>query len=324
MIDEAYKKKFQSIKEEVKKAKNILFLTHRAPDGDAIGSALALNLYSKKKKKDTYIYTLGAPHFLNFLPGFGEIKTKFPKNRNFDLIFALDYAGEERLEIPPHFLLDKKKIISIDHHPGGKRVGKIKLIWLSVSSTCEILYYFLKTTRENIDKDIATCLLTGILTDTAGFSFMRKSSEKVVGELLRTGAELSEIMKRYNSLPLSRANILATMISRIKRDRKFDILWSWLSFDDFRKENERRFFQEPPIFPDFLSHIDKPKIHLLLIKYKNGKVKGSLRSREGIDVSKVAENLGGGGHKSASGFKTTGTIEQVLEKVKRKLKKELK
>jgi len=316
--------KFRKIKEEIDKAKNILFLTHRAPDGDAIGSALALNLYLKKKRKKTYIYILGSSRFLDFLPYFKEIKTKLKKGRNFDLIFALDYAGKERLETPPHFFLEEKKTISIDHHPGGKRIGKIKLILTSASSTCEILYYFFKITRVKITREIATCLLTGILTDTAGFSFIRQESEEIVGELLRNGAELSKTMRRYNSFSLSRARILAKAILRTKRDETLDLLWSWLSLEDFKKEKERSFLQEPPIFPDFLSHINKAKVCLFLIKYNKGRIKGSLRSREGIDVSKMAEDLGGGGHRSASGFRTTGTIQEVLERVKKELKKNLK
>lgn len=324
MINKSYKKEFKNIKEEIDKAKNILFLTHRAPDGDAIGSVLALNLYLKKQKKNTYIYILGAPRFLNFLPYFEEIKTKSPKHQDFDLIFSLDYAGEERLEKPFHFFLDKRKIISIDHHPEGKIIGKIKLILPFASSTSEILYYLLDSIKAKIDKNIATCLLAGILTDTGGFSFASQNSERVVGKLLKEGAELSKIMERYNSFSLSRARILAKMISRIKRDEDFEMLWSWLSFDDFKREKERSFLQEPPIFPDFLSRIDKAKVYLFMIEYKNGRVKGSLRSRQGVDVSKISQSLGGGGHKSASGFKTTGTIKEVLEKVKRELKKELK
>ena len=319
MINKDYKREFKYIQEEVDKAKNILLLTHRAPDGDAIGSVLALNLYLKKRRKDTYIFILGAPHFLNFLPYFGEIKTKSPKRKDFDLIFALDYAGEERIEKPPHFLFDERKVISIDHHPEGRIIGKIKLIIPLASSTSEILYYFLKSTKTEIDKSIAICLLAGILTDTGGFSFVLPDSERVVGELLKRDAQLSRIMGRYNSFPLSRARILAKMISRIKREKDSDMLWSWLSFEDFKKEKERSFLQEPPIFPDFFSRIDKAKVYLFLIQYKNGRVKGSLRSRQGIDVSKIAQKFGGGGHRSASGFKTPGTIKEVLRKVKREL-----
>lgn len=317
-------KNFQTLRKEIQKAKEILFITHRAPDGDAVGSALALNLYLKRQKKVTYIYMLGAPHFLNTLPHFQEIKTKAPRNKKFDLTIALDYAGEERLEVPPQFTLDESKIISIDHHPGGKRIGRIKIINTSASSTCEILYNFFKTIQERVNHEIANCLLAGISTDTAGFSFLTRRSEKIVSELLDRGAELSKIMKGYNSISLSRARILAKMISRIKKEEELDMLWSWLTLEDFKKAREKSFLQDPPIFPDFLSYIGKAKVYLLLIKYKNDRIKGSLRSRNDVDVSKIAESLGGGGHKSASGFRTTGTIQKVLAKIKEELQKEIK
>ncbi|MFH0987506.1 MAG: DHH family phosphoesterase, partial [Patescibacteria group bacterium] len=309
MVIHKQKNIFREIAKEISRAKNILFLTHRAPDGDAVGSVLALNFYLKKKKKNTLLYILGAPHFLDFLPNFQDIRTKSPKKNNFDIVFALDYAGEERLQVPPGFSLDKSKVISIDHHPTGRRIGKIKLILSPVSSTCEILYYFFKSIKFNIDKNLATCLLVGMFTDTAGFAFMNRKSEKIASEIIKKGGELSRIVRRYNSFSLPRARLLAKMISRIKREKDTDILWSWLAFNDFREEKEKDFLQEPPTFPDFLSYIDRAKVHLFLIQYKNGKVKGSLRSRENVDVSKIAEKLGGGGHKSASGFKTSGTID---------------
>lgn len=318
------KEKFERIKKEIKKAKNILILTHRAPDGDAIGSSLALNLYLKKQKKAVFIYILGASKFLNFLPGFDEIKTKFPRKPNFDLIFALDYAGEERIEIPYHFLLEPKKVISLDHHPGGKRVGKIKIILPKFSSTCEILYYFFESIGEKIDKKMATCLLTGILTDTAGFAFLPQRSGAKVARLLEAGGELSKIMKNYNFLTLPRARLLAKMIERIQKDKELGLIWSYLLLSDFEEQKDRYFLSEPPIFPDFLSQIDRAKVHLFLVEHKNGKVKASLRSHNGIDVAKVARKFGGGGHPSAAGFKIKGKIGEVLEKVKVELKKRTK
>lgn len=318
------KEKFNQIKKEVKEAKNILILTHRAPDGDAIGSSLALNLYLTRRKKAVFIFILGASKFLNFLPDFNEIKTKFPKESDFDLIFALDYAGEERIEVPSHFSLKSKKVISLDHHPGGKKVGKIKVILSEFSSTCEILYFLFKSTREKIDRKIATCLLTGILTDTAGFSFLPQKSRKSVAELLEAGAELSKIMKNYNFLTLPRAKLLAKMIERIQKDKDLDLIWSYLLLADFEKQKDKYFLREPPIFPDFLSQIEKAKIHLFLVERKNGKIKVSLRSRDGVDVAKVATKFGGGGHPSAAGFKMEGKIEGAFEKVKAELKKEIK
>lgn len=332
-MNSGIKKKFNQVKKEIAKSKNILLLAHHAPDGDAIGSLLALNLYLKIKKKKVCVYAPGCPKFLNFLYGFDKIQKKLSKNSEyFDLVFILDYADKDRIGIPPNFSLDSKKIISIDHHSKGRKIGDFKILSPKASSVCEILYYFFETVGGKIDKKMATLILAGILTDTVGFSFASKATEKVIGELIKKGGEVSKIMRNYHHLSIFRARLLSKMIFRIKQDKDLSLIHSWLSFSDFsseekfRKEKEHSskkresYFQEPPIFSDFLPCIGEAEIYLFLTKQKKGKIKGGLRSHDGIDVASIAEKFGGGGHKCAAGFKIKGTISGVLKKVKKELR----
>lgn len=328
------KEQFKEIKEEIKKAKKIVILTHRAPDGDAIGGMLALYLYLKSKKKRVFSYCSNFPRYLGFLSGSEEIQRKILPEENFDLIFTLDYADAKRIGTPLNFKIDEKKVISIDHHliSSGKKIGKIKIIDISASSVCEILYNFLKTTGEKITKDIATCLLTGIFSDTIGFSHLKEPSREAVIEILKKGAEISAISERYFRMTFPQAKLLQRVMERLEKDEKNSLIYSWISFKDLSeiKKNfgkgkvSELYLQEPPIFPDFISHINGANLYLFLVEFKTGKIKGSLRSLGRVNVAKIAEEFGGGGHKEASGFFTKGTIQSALEEVKKALKKQRK
>lgn len=329
-------RKFNQIKKEIEKAKSILLLTHRAPDGDAIGSVLALNLYLKKQKKTTYLYVPAAPRFLSFLPCYDETqKRAFPqkfrflssaKGEDFDLIFALDFADKKRLELPQEMAdISSSEVITIDHHLNNDGLGKIRLIESNASSTAEILYNFLKYLKIKIDKDLATCLLAGVLTDTGGFSRTNQNHrevEKIIADLILSGGELFKIMPSYQHIDFNRAKLLAKLIERTIKDEKLNLMYSYLLDADF--EGERMNLSEPPIFPDFLSRIGDADLYIFLAQQKKGKVKGSIRVaiREGpcagkINAVKLAERFGGGGHKEASGFTARGEINEVLEELKK-------
>ena len=230
--------KFEQIKKEISKSKRILILAHRAPDGDAIGSMLALSLYLKRQKKKTCVFAHQVPSFLDFLPGYDKIQKKKLENNNFDLIFALDYASEERLEIPQGFQLLQEKVITIDHHlrMSGKKIGKIKLIDSSASSVCEILYFFFKFLKIKIDKDLATTLLTGILTDTVGFSRVNQETrkvEKIIADLISSGGQLFKIMAAYQHLDIDRGKILTKLLERAEKDEELNLIHSYLLLSDF-------------------------------------------------------------------------------------------
>lgn len=313
--------KFNQVKKEIRKIKKVLILVHRAPDGDAIGSALALKNFLEKQKKEVFIFIPQPPQFLKFLPGFKTLQKKLPDNFNFDLIFALDYADIERLEIPSNIKLYSQKIITFDHHLSGKRIGKIRIIDPKASSTAEIVYLFLKSQKIKIDKNLATLILTGVLTDTVGFcrsSQRHQKVEKIIGELILAGAELFKIMSAYQHLDLKRAKILAKLLERIEKDENLNLIYSYLLMSDFKGERGLN-LSEPPIFPDFLASIGDAEIYVFLIEQKH-KIKVSLRSYNGVNVSKIAQKFGGGGHKYAAGCKVEGEIFDVLKKIKKEIK----
>jgi phosphoesterase RecJ-like protein len=334
-MQKSLKEKFKKTDKEIKKAKNILLVSHRAPDGDAIGALLALNYYLKKKNKKTYIFSSGAPKYLNFLEEYKEIQKKSPPSNDFDLIFALDYADDRRIDVPPNFSLDEKKVISIDHHASGKTIGKIKIVSGPASSVCEMIYYFFKLVGQKIDKTIATYLLVGVFTDTVGFTRMsdKKEVRKVIVDLLEKGGDIAKVTSTYSQMSLLQARVLERLLSRIKWDKKLGLIYSWISYLDFselrkliykKKKRSELFLQEPPVFPDFLSRIGEAEVYVFLVKLRKEKIKVSLRSSGEFDVAKFSERFGGGGHKEAAGFFIKGTVKEAVNLVKKELKKQKK
>ena len=326
---------FKKLEKEIKNAKKVLLLGHRAPDGDAIGGLLSLNSYLKSLRKETYIFSSQPPKYLDFLPEYKDIKKKKPKKNDFDLILALDYADERRIDISANFSIDKNKVISIDHHISGKRTGKIKIVSASASSVCEMIYYFLKMAGIKINKEIANYLLVGIFTDTVGFTRLpeREDIKEVIVDLIKKGANLKKITSSYHHISYLQSKVLERFLSRAKWDKKLNIIYSWISYEDFSELRERiykkkkpseLFLQEPPVFPDFLARVGEADVYVFLVKLKKEKIKVSLRSSSEIDVAKISEIWGGGGHKEAAGFFTKGTVKEVMHLLKNELKKQKK
>jgi phosphoesterase RecJ-like protein len=313
-----YFSKFKEIDKRIEGSKNILISAHENPDADAFGSVLALNLFLKKKGLNPYLYIPGfSGGSLGFLPDFFKIRGFFPKNINFDMLFGLDYGSFERLNIPENSI-PEENVVTIDHHKGNHK-GSIKVIDEKISSACELLYnWFLS--ENGIDKEIADCLLTGIVADTGGFSHISTSPEtlKSVSYLLSKGASLSKIancvLSSRSVFQKESSQVFGKVLSRIKVIPDRGLTYSWLSFDDTEKGFST--FDLNGI-PSVLCKESSCNFALFLFEYEKGKVKGSLRSEpfKGKKVDSIARELGGGGHPYASGFKQEGTVDSVLKNV---------
>ena len=320
---------FQQINDLLERADNVLVASHETPDADAVGSVLAINAILKKLKINPFLYLpqLSSRPFV-FLPGWFEIKTAIPQDANFDVLFGLDYGDFKRLGLSEHALNWEQNIgdiVTIDHHQGEQK-GRIVVADTQASSTCEIIYWWLKENPPagvEIDKEIALCLLTGIVADTGGFSHFSMSSKTflAVSELLTYGMFLTNII---NSTLLPKSNsflessaFLGRVLSRIKIIPKSELAYSWISAEEFARES----FSNPNANLSGMASIiaKEPSINyaLFLFEREKGKIRGSLRSEpfKGRRVDLIAKKMGGGGHPYAAGFSQEGTIEEVLKKV---------
>lgn len=313
---------YQNAFNDINKAGNILILTHKSPDGDAFGSVCAMGLVLEKMGKK---FTIFIPDLIikafNFLPGIEKVKNSYDNFDKYDLVVALDAADMGRFPLNKEELekFKKKKIINFDHHFVGEDFGYINIKEPDASSTAEVLTKAIRAVRIEIDKKIATCLLTGILTDTHNFSNPATtiSSLRVASDLMLYGAKIHDIVKYcfYNKSFLS-VKFLGKVFDKLVINKKYNIVISVVTLKDLEEVKEVDEDVTDGI-AGFLNDMSDVDVILVLKEQKGGYLKGSLRTtKENIDVSSLAKIFGGGGHKKAAGFTIKGNIFEEAGKWK--------
>ncbi len=300
--------------------KNALIVPHQNPDGDAIGSALALAEYLENSgiKPTVFCVTPLQPKF-HFLPRAEYVSDNAAifQNQEIDTIIVLDsgdlrYAGIDKLATD-----HPADIINIDHHPTNEKYGHINLVVPRAAATAEIIYHFFKYNGIRLSHRMATALLTGIITDTDNFTNPATSTSalQVAGALLRQGGNLKLINnhmvknKTINSLKL-----WGEVLVRLNKQEGMNLAYTYITQADLKKHDVGDVEAEG--IANFLNNLDGADISLILKETAEGKIKGSFRTiRDDIDVAALARKFGGGGHKKAAGFTTGGTMEEILNRI---------
>lgn len=318
MDNDIYLKIFQKIKS----AKNILLVTHDRPDGDALSSECALIelLTHLNKKFFAYCYN-SPPAQFNFLPNVEKINAHKDELNfsQYDLIITLDCGSLSRTKLTEEIENKDKSqfVVEFDHHPKIDDYADIEIKKPQASSTVEILYYFFKTNKIKINKNIANCILTGIITDTGNFLYPSTTDKtiQIASEMLLYGASfplISESTRRNKSLPAMK--ILGRAIDNLQINKKYNFAFSVLTYKNLSEGNVTE--EELEGISGFLSNLYGVSGVMLLREEKNKKIKGSLRTAHPkINISILAQILGGGGHAKASGFTIDGELRQVRGKI---------
>ncbi len=297
------------IRELILRAQHPLVLSHERPDGDAIGSLLAMGLALKSLGKTPHMAMAeGLPARFDFLPGAADIQKALPEH--YDLAIVLDCSDLERMSFP----LKKKPDINIDHHPTNVNFAKINYLDAQAAATTELLYRLFTEIDIPVDKDISNTLLLGLITDTIGFRTpsVHPGLFRIVAELTERGARISELYERA----LNQRSFLGAQYwgrGLVKLERDGEMLWTELSLDDRKAVGYPG--NDDADLVNLLTTIESPKIVLIFVEQTEGKVKVSWRSKVGYDVSAVATSFGGGGHRQASGAMISGTLPDVKEQV---------
>lgn len=304
------KNKYNRAFNEVKKAKNILLVTHFNPDGDALSSLCAMSEFLIQIGKKFTAFCYDSPPFqFNFLPHIDKITSNIDKHNfdEFDLIITLDCGSLSRTKLEEKIISRKsnQKLIEFDHHPQVDDFADIELRFPKASATTEILYLFFQKNKMVINKNIANCLLTGILTDTGNFLYPSTSDRavKIASEMLVYGARFPTILENtWRNKSLSAMNIWGKAMNNLQINKKYNIAFSLLTYKDIEESATTE--EELEGLPSFLSNIHDIKAFLWLRETKDGLLKGSLRTQDhSVDISKLAKLFGGGGHAKASGFR---------------------
>ncbi|GAA0176877.1 bifunctional oligoribonuclease/PAP phosphatase NrnA [Clostridium sediminicola] len=307
------------------KAKNIGITFHQSPDGDSLGSSLALLQGLLKVGKKAYIISKEElPKDFEFLPYSKEVNTKnnFP-NEETDLVIALDCGNVDRLNGDLSIENKKFTLINLDHHISNDRYGDINYIDTKCAAVGEIVFELLKTMSIEIDKDIATCLYTALLTDTGSFKYSNttKNTHYIAGELIQTGFDFSEIHRTlFENISINRLKLQGDIINNIDLQFNGKVCSMTLTLDNLKKHG-----LDSGDTSDIISigtKISSVEVTILLKEFENG-TKVSLRSKSYVDVRKIAEIYDGGGHVKASGFKSELSINEIKPELLRLIEKEL-
>ena len=314
----------ENIVEEIKKAESIVVLTHETPDGDAIGSALAMYNALKQLGKNPDVIIPECPRNFEFLAGADEIQ-KEGTNKNYDLAIAVDCATIERLNGWRNYFEEAKTTINIDHHAKNGMFGDYNYVDPASPACAQILIIVLEALKVKIDKIIGSCLLTGIITDTGGFKYQGVSAEtfQFVAWLLQTGVNVSEVYKKaFQIRTRSSFELLRIAMNRLEFLEDGKIAFTYIT-----KQDEKDVNAEPGDHEGIVEQgrdIEGVEVSVFLRQREDKTFKISLRSNNYVNVSDIAILFGGGGHIRAAGCKLAGTPEQIKNTLVSAIRKVLK
>ncbi len=298
--------------------KKFLIVSHKNPDGDSIGSEIALALALKKLNKDVHIYNSDQPPMrYSKFPKASLIKTE-KKDFEEDVTIFVDCAEIDRIGKIKDNIDFSKPIINIDHHIGNSKFGTVNVLKPDYSSTAEIIYKMIKN-EITVDKEIATYLYIGILTDTGAFRYPNTTSHslRVASELVAYGVIASQVSEFiWFTDPEARIKLLGEVLRTMDLYDKISIML--VTKEMLKKHGARE--EDTEEFIDYGLAIQGVVTAAIIKEREDGILKISLRSKNSVPVQELAVKYGGGGHRTASGF----TVKKNIEEFKQELKEELK
>ncbi len=290
----------------------ILVTTHQRPDGDAVGAVLACARALRAAGKTVMAHTPDPPpSFLSYLPDLGTLTHETPEVMDMDLIIALDHSELRRTGLADEILAGETPLLVVDHHATSDRIGTFVVVLPEAAATCEILAHLLPALGLSVDSETATCLLTGIVTDTGSFQHANTSAHllQTAAQLLERGANLRAIVHAvFHGRPLPALRIMGRALERVQMNPSTGAAISIITHHDLEECGAN--LDDLSGVVNMLNAIPEATFSLLLTEYERGKLKGSLRSDPGsrVDVARIAARFGGGGHTLASGFEVAGTL----------------
>jgi phosphoesterase RecJ-like protein len=295
-----------NIQSVINSSQSILLISHRNPDGDTLGSSLALHLALESMgKQATPVCIDPVPKELSFLPASERVVDSF-RPEDYDLLVILDCADQENLtgfyKTYPEFF-NKVISINIDHHPSNKHFGTYQLIRDTAAACAVIMVDLFQVLDVEITKDIATCLLTGIMTDTGGFQHSNTSPEVMqkVASLLEYGADIEAIISHvFRAKTVDTLRLWGKILRDLQATPDRKIVWGHASKEIFSETHTSS--EQLSGLISLIYGIQEAKATVLLQEREDGQLKGSIRTKNGEDANALAAQFGGGGHKKAAGF----------------------
>jgi len=307
----------------LKSAKNVLVATHIHPDGDALGSQIAMGNVLRSLGKNVFLYGEDqVSHLYRFLPGSSQIESLLPALNGFDCAVALDCGDSHRLGEAMDSLLTVHPFVVIDHHSGHQEFGDLRWLAPDRASTGEIVYDLAEALGAELSYESAYCLYAAIVSDTGSFKYSSTSADtfRIASELLRKGVKPAEVSgKLFDNFTLKRLNLMRLVLDSLQLYAADQLAIIAAPREVFVKTGTTQ--ADAETFINYPRSLDTVKIAVFLKETERELISVSLRSKgTDYDVAQVAAAFGGGGHRNAAGFKLHDTsIGEVQEKLLAKL-----
>ena len=302
----------------------MLITSHAEPDGDAVGSLIALGLAIGKLKIKTTLYNESPiPAVYRFLPAVHRVLNKIGR-LNYDTAVILDCGDLSRVGKAVSFVKQIPVIVNIDHHVTNTGFGHLQLIDTSACATAEIIYRLIKQMGLSFDKTIATSIYTGILADTGSFRFSNtnKAAFAICQEMVEIGVDPHNIAQHvYGTYSLSRIKLLNLALDSIELSKNGKLSIMTLTKDMFDETHTQS--EDVDGLINYAKRIEDVEVAALIQEQHNGKKRSktpnrfhvSLRSDGTVDVAAIASLFGGGGHSSAAGFSIESTLSNIKSRI---------
>lgn len=296
-------------------SERVLLTVHKNPDGDALGSELALMLALERSGKRVTVHNLDpVPEFYRFLPQADRIRSGPAVEGSFDTIVVLDCEPERTGLF--NGVYPARNLVNIDHHVTNPRTWPLTWLDTSAAATGEMVYALVKGLGAPIDREIALCIFTSIFTDTGSYRYSNTTpaSMRVSAEMLEAGADPWLVTENvYESSAYARIKLLGAVLAGMERNKDGRIAWVVVTDDLYRRTGTSG--EDTENFINYVRSVKGVEVAVLFRQTGTAQYKISFRSKGRVDVSAVASSLGGGGHRNAAGGILDGAIGDLVPRV---------
>jgi phosphoesterase RecJ-like protein len=297
----------------LRESESFLIAGHTNPDGDCLGSMCALILALSSLGKSAFAVTLeGVPDLYRFLPGSERILTEVPAGRRFDAAIVLDSDRSSRIGPVSESLTSCDRLLVLDHHLGETWTEGVRILDPSVASCGELVFELLIAANVKVTSEIADCLFTSIMTDTGSFrhSNVKPQTLRNAAELVASGASPDKIARNvYESRSLAATRLLGIALSNIQTVDAGRIAYTTITMRDIVETGAVEADTEGIV--SYVRSIRNSRIAIFFREVEEG-ARVSLRSTAGDDVSAIAREFGGGGHRAAAGCTVERPFDEVI------------
>lgn len=310
----------EAILEVLRAGERFLVCSHSRPDGDAVGSVLAMGMLLEQMGKQADLVTADRiPAVYRKLPGADGIRTAMRVHGPYDAAILLECDSFQRTRLRG---LEPFFIVNIDHHASGRAWGQVNWIDREAASVGQLVHRLVRAVGVTVTPEMATCLYTTLLTDTGGFLFgtLRASTFELAQELVEAGANPAQIaLDTYFTAPMSKLLLLGTALTHLHREGRLS--WVWVTQQEMLRTCAAE--EDCEGIVNYALSVADVEAAVFLRELPEGRIRLSLRSKGKVDVAAIAERLGGGGHENAAGCTLEGPLEHALGEILHLLRPEV-